>query len=178
MISSTDFFNELPVSTTSGEGLLLGYHTWWRRRLKAKARDLSQVTAISGKAQTRTQDSDEKSQNSGSSELRGISEIINVKGFPARFHEALRFPGNTSGAAQELGLKRPWCWERLKAGGEAGSRGWDGWMASSTQCVNLSKFFREMVKDREVWRAAVHGIAKSWTHLSGWTTTSWSLPDT
>ena len=29
--------------------------------------------------------------------------------------------------------KRPWCWERLKAGGEGGDRGWDGWMASSTQ---------------------------------------------
>ena len=29
--------------------------------------------------------------------------------------------------------KRPWCWERLKAGGEAGDRGWDGWMASPTQ---------------------------------------------
>ena len=26
--------------------------------------------------------------------------------------------------------KRPWCWERLKAGGEGGGRGWDGWMAS------------------------------------------------
>ena len=30
-------------------------------------------------------------------------------------------------------LKRPWCWERLKAGGEADDRGWDGWMASLTQ---------------------------------------------
>ena len=28
--------------------------------------------------------------------------------------------------------KRPWCWERLKAGGEGGDRGWDGWMASLT----------------------------------------------
>ena len=28
--------------------------------------------------------------------------------------------------------KRPWCWERLKAGGEGGSRGWDGWMAPPT----------------------------------------------
>ena len=26
--------------------------------------------------------------------------------------------------------KRPWCWERLKAGGEGDDRGWDGWMAS------------------------------------------------
>ena len=29
-------------------------------------------------------------------------------------------------------LKRPWCWERLKAGGEGDDRGWDGWMASLT----------------------------------------------
>ena len=29
--------------------------------------------------------------------------------------------------------KRPWCWERLQAGGEGGERGWDGWMASLTQ---------------------------------------------
>ena len=28
--------------------------------------------------------------------------------------------------------KRPWCWERLKAG-EGDDRGWDGWMASLTQ---------------------------------------------
>ena len=28
--------------------------------------------------------------------------------------------------------KRPWCWERLKAGGEGDDRGWDGWMASPT----------------------------------------------
>ena len=26
--------------------------------------------------------------------------------------------------------KRPWCWERLKAGGEGDDRGWDGWMMS------------------------------------------------
>ena len=29
-------------------------------------------------------------------------------------------------------LKRLWCWERLKAGGEWDERGWDGWMASPT----------------------------------------------
>ena len=29
--------------------------------------------------------------------------------------------------------KRPWCWERLKARGERGDRGWDGWVASLTQ---------------------------------------------
>ena len=30
-------------------------------------------------------------------------------------------------------LKRPWCWERLRAGGEGDYRGWDDWMASLTQ---------------------------------------------
>ena len=32
-------------------------------------------------------------------------------------------------------LKRPWCWERLKAGGEGDNRGWDGWMALSIQWI-------------------------------------------
>ena len=35
--------------------------------------------------------------------------------------------------------------------------------------MSLSKF-QETVKDREVWRAAVHGVAKSQTRMSDWTT--------
>ena len=30
-------------------------------------------------------------------------------------------------------LEKPWCWERLRAGGEGDDGGWDGWMASPTQ---------------------------------------------
>ena len=30
-------------------------------------------------------------------------------------------------------LERPWCWERLRAGGKGGGRGWDGWVASPTR---------------------------------------------
>ena len=38
------------------------------------------------------------------------------------------------------------------------------WLDSITNSMdmNLSKIW-EIVKDREVWRAAVHGITKSWT---------------
>ena len=33
--------------------------------------------------------------------------------------------------------KRPWCWERLRAGGEVDDEGWDGWMASLTQWISV-----------------------------------------
>ena len=41
------------------------------------------------------------------------------------------------------------------------------WLDSITDSVgmNLSKL-REIVKDRETWRAAVHGVTKSWMQLS------------
>ena len=45
-------------------------------------------------------------------------------------------------------LKRPWCWERLRAGGEGDDRGWDGWMASPTQLTWIWANSRR-VEDRE-----------------------------
>ena len=65
--------------------------------------------------------------------------------------------------------KRPWCWERLKAGGEGVDRGWDGWMASPARLRWV------WVSSGSWWWTGkpgmVHsmGVAKSQTWLRNWT---------
>ena len=67
-------------------------------------------------------------------------------------------------------LKRPWCWERLKAGGEGDDRGWDGWMASPTQWT--------WVNSRSWWWTGRPGVLQSmrsqrighdWVTVLNWT---------
>ena len=52
-------------------------------------------------------------------------------------------------------MKRPWCWERLPAGGEGDDRGWDGWMASPTQWTWV------WVDSWSLWRTGRPGMLQS-----------------
>ena len=70
-------------------------------------------------------------------------------------------------------LKRPWWWERLRAGGEGDERGWDGWMASPTQWtwvwVNSRRWW---------WTGRPHVLwfmgSQSQTRPRGWTKLNWT----
>ena len=49
----------------------------------------------------------------------------------------------------------PWCWERLKAGGEGDNRGWDSWMASLIQWMWV------WVNSRSWWWTGRSGMLQS-----------------
>ena len=65
--------------------------------------------------------------------------------------------------------KDPDAWKD-RAEGEMDDRGWDDWMSIiDSMDMSLNKLW-EIVKDREAWYAAYHGIAKNWMRLSDWIT--------
>ena len=51
--------------------------------------------------------------------------------------------------------KRPWCWERLREGGDEVNKGWDGWMASLTQWTWI------WASSRKWWRSEEPGVLQS-----------------
>ena len=69
--------------------------------------------------------------------------------------------------------KRPWCWERLRAGGEGDNKGWDGQMASPTRWTWI------WVNSGSWWWTGKPGVlrfigSQSWIWLSDWTELNWT----
>ena len=61
--------------------------------------------------------------------------------------------------------KRPWCWERLKDGGEGDDRGWDGWMASLTRWTWVwasSGSWQWTAKPGVLWSMGLQRVRHHW----------------
>ena len=67
--------------------------------------------------------------------------------------------------------RRPWCWERLKAGREGEDRGWDGWMASLTwwRCIWTSSWSWWRTGEPGVVQSMGHKVEHDWATDLNWT---------
>ena len=94
--------------------------------------------------------------------------------FTGRTDAEAETPNTLATSCEELThWKRPWCWERLGAGGEGDDRRWDGWMAS------LTRWAWVWVNSGSSWWTGRPGVlrfmgSQSRTLLNNWTELNWT----
>ena len=75
-------------------------------------------------------------------------------------------------------LKRPWCWKRLRAGGEGDDRGWYGWMASLTRWTWVwvdSGSWWWTGRPGVLWFMGLQRVRHDWVTELNWTELIWPL---
>ena len=109
---------------------------------------------------------------SNQSILKEISPGCSLEGLMWKLK--LQYFGHPMIRADEL--RRPWCWERLRAGVERDDRGWDYWMASLMQWTWVwvdSRSWWWTGRPGVLWFMGLQRVGHDWVTGLNWTESHW-----